>query len=328
MPASVYRNLENDRFAGSASLQPSVQKPRRPSTATNTQVGERRAAILDYLNAQLLSGTLTSSGQVRNAKATLGVDYLSSFLDAPSCRFFCDTIRGTLSIRRSAVASLDTVETPRVKRSTTIISVVMPCLNEAETLEACIKKAKATLEEMRVRFEIVVADNGSSDGSQLIAESVGARVIEVSEKGYGAALISGIERSIGEYVVMADADDSYDFRHIPRFITQLESGADLVMGNRFGGGIRPGAMPCLHRYLGNPVLSFIGRLVFKAPCSDFHCGMRAFTETLIERMRSSILGHGVRERMVVTAAWLLIVRTDPKNSWHPDGRHGYAHSSR
>jgi glycosyltransferase involved in cell wall biosynthesis len=229
------------------------------------------------------------------------------------------TIRDTLGIMQS-VAIGGAIEVPLVERVTTMVSIVMPCLNEAETLEVCIQKAKATLKNMNVSFEIVIADNGSSDGSQLIAESLGARVIEVSEKGYGAALIGGIERSLGEYVVMADADDSYDFRHIPRFIAQLENGADLVMGNRFMGGIQPGAMPFLHRYLGNPVLSFVGRLFFQAPCGDFHCGMRAFTRDAYNRMGLRSLGMEFASEMVVKAMLLQMKIEEVPTTLSPDGR--------
>jgi glycosyltransferase involved in cell wall biosynthesis len=201
-----------------------------------------------------------------------------------------------------------------------MISVVMPCLNEAETLEVCIQKAKATLEAMDVTFEIVVADNGSTDGSQAIAEAGGARVVPIIEKGYGAALIGGIEHSMGEYIVMADADDSYDFRDIPRFIAALEQGADLVMGNRFAGGIRPGAMPFLHKYLGNPVLSFIGRLFFKAPCGDFHCGMRAFSRDSYDRMELRSLGMEFASEMVVKSVFLQLKITEVPTTLSPDGR--------
>jgi len=159
------------------------------------------------------------------------------------------------------------------------LSVVMPCLNEADTLEICVKKAQKALKESGISGEIIVADNGSTDGSQDIAAQLGARVIPVDEKGYGAALMGGISAARGRYVIMGDADDSYDFAEIPRFVETLREGYDLVMGCRLpwgGGTIMPGAMPWKHRWIGNPVLTTIGRLFFKSSVSDFHCGLRAF----------------------------------------------------
>ena len=167
------------------------------------------------------------------------------------------------------------------------VSVVLPCLNEAETLAACISKAQGSLARLGTAGEVVVADNGSTDGSQRIAAELGARVIDVPVRGYGAALQAGIEAARGRYVVMADADDSYDLAGLEPFVAKLREGYDLVMGNRFAGGIAPGAMPPLHRYLGNPVLTTIGRLFFRSPIGDFHCGMRAFR-------REAVLGLGLR----------------------------------
>src|SRR5690349_10333645 len=155
-------------------------------------------------------------------------------------------------------------------------SIVMPCLNEAETLAICIEKAKQSLAEIGITGEIIIADNGSTDGSQEIATASGAFVVPVAEKGYGSALMAGITAARGEYVIMGDADDSYDFSNLLPFISKLRGGQDLVMGNRFAGGIKPGAMPALHRYLGNPVLTAIGRLFFRSSCKDFHCGLRGF----------------------------------------------------
>lgn len=156
------------------------------------------------------------------------------------------------------------------------LSVVMPCLNEAETVEACVRKAVAAIKAGGIDGEVVVADNGSTDGSQALAEGAGARVVQVTRKGYGNALMGGIRAARGEYVIMGDADDSYDFTSLMPFVEKLRDGADLVMGNRFDGGIAPGAMPPLHRYLGNPALSFVGRLFFKSRIGDFHCGLRGF----------------------------------------------------
>ncbi|MDM4762950.1 glycosyltransferase family 2 protein [Galbitalea sp. SE-J8] len=156
------------------------------------------------------------------------------------------------------------------------LSIVMPCLNEAETLAVCIEKAQSYLATSGIAGEVIVADNGSTDGSQAIAESLGARVVPVARKGYGSALLGGIAAARGRFVIMGDADDSYDFLHLDPFVEALRSGSTLVMGNRFRGGIEPGAMPFLHKYLGNPVLSWIGRLFFRIPVRDFHCGLRGF----------------------------------------------------
>jgi len=156
------------------------------------------------------------------------------------------------------------------------VSVIMPCLNEAKTLGVCIEKIQTTFRREGIEGEVVVADNGSSDGSQDIALSLGARLENVARKGYGSALRGGIEAARGRYLIMADSDDSYDFSHIPLFLEKLRQGYDLVMGNRFKGGVEPGAMPVLHKYLGNPVLSFIGRLFFRSSIGDFHCGLRGF----------------------------------------------------
>jgi len=161
------------------------------------------------------------------------------------------------------------------------LSVVLPCLNEAETVATCVGKAKRWLHDAGVDGEVVVADNGSTDGSQELAEAAGARVVSVRRKGYGNALISGIRAARGTYVIMADADDSYDLENLGPFLAQLRQGDDLVMGNRFRGGIAPGAMPWLHRFVGNPVLSGIGRLFFHTSVRDFHCGMRGFRKDAI-----------------------------------------------
>jgi len=152
------------------------------------------------------------------------------------------------------------------------LSIVMPCLNEAETLATCIEKARAFLADHTISGEIIVADNGSSDGSQSIAQAHHARIVHAPVRGYGAALLAGIEAAKGRYVIMGDADDSYDFGNLASFIDKLREGYDLVMGNRFKGGIQANAMPALHRYLGNPVLTGFGRLFFKSPVGDFHCG--------------------------------------------------------
>lgn len=202
----------------------------------------------------------------------------------------------------------------------TELSVVLPCLNEAETLATCINKARASMDELGVDGEIVVADNGSTDGSQDIAASLGARVVPVPERGYGAALRTGIAAAEGRYVIMADADDSYALHDLGPFVEALRGGADLVMGNRFAGGIEPGAMPALHRYLGNPVLSWIGRLFFRVPINDFHCGMRGFSRDRILGLGLTTSGMEFASEMVVRAAVSGLNITEVPTTLKPDGR--------
>ena len=161
------------------------------------------------------------------------------------------------------------------------LTILMPCLNEAETLAICIRQAVAAIRDANVSGEVLVADNGSTDGSQQIALAEGARVLNVPTRGYGAALIAGIEAARGKYILMADADASYHFEHLPRFLPKLDAGYDLVMGNRFAGAIEPGAMPPLHRFLGNPVLSAVGRVFFRIPVRDFHCGCLLYTSRCV-----------------------------------------------
>ncbi len=182
------------------------------------------------------------------------------------------------------------------------LTILMPCLNEAETLATCIDKARGYLDESGVVGEIVVADNGSTDGSQAIAEAHGARVVNVLDKGYGSALLGGIAAANGTYVIMGDADDSYDFSDLDQFVARLRAGDDLVMGNRFLGGIEPGAMPPLHKYLGNPVLSSIGRLFFRAPIRDFHCGLRGFNRQAMLDLHLQTTGMEFASEMVVKAS--------------------------
>ena len=182
------------------------------------------------------------------------------------------------------------------------ISAVMPCLNEEQTLGLCIAKVVRAFQEMGVCGEIVVADNGSTDGSVAIARRLGARVVHVKQRGYGAALLSGIDSAAGEIIVIADSDDSYDWSAIAPFADKLRQGYDLVIGNRFKGGIKPGAMPRLHRYLGNPVLSCVARLAFRVNIGDFHCGMRAFTKDAFARMQLKTTGMEFATEMVAHAA--------------------------
>jgi hypothetical protein len=181
------------------------------------------------------------------------------------------------------------------------VTVVMPCLNEAETLEICIKKAQEAFRNHSIRGEVIVADNGSVDGSIEIAERMRARVVRVKARGYGNAIMGGIGAARGKYVIMGDADDSYDFTSLDVFVKKLREGYDLVMGNRFKGGIRPGAMPALHRYLGNPVLTMIGRMFFQSPCGDFHCGLRGFEKASIDRLNLRTTGMEFASEMVVKA---------------------------
>lgn len=182
------------------------------------------------------------------------------------------------------------------------LSIVMPCLNEAETLAVCIDKARAYLDRTGIAGEVLIADNGSTDGSQAIAAEHGARVVDIPLKGYGAALMGGIEAARGRYIIMGDADDSYDFSQLDLFVERLRAGDQLVMGDRFKGGIAPGAMPPLHYYLGNPVLSWLGRVLFKSPIRDFHCGLRGFS-------RDAIRGLGLRTTGMEFASELVVKST-------------------
>jgi hypothetical protein len=207
-----------------------------------------------------------------------------------------------------------------VQPETIELSVVLPCLNEAETLEICIRKAQRSLAELGVSGEVVVADNGSTDGSQAIAEAAGARVVPVARRGYGAALRGGIEAAHGRYVLMADADDSYALDDLGPFVTALREGAQLVMGNRFHGGIAPGAMPFLHRYVGNPLLSWAGRRFFHVPIGDFHCGMRAFDRQALLSLGMQTDGMEFASETVVRSALAGFRITEVPTTLRPDGR--------
>ena len=200
------------------------------------------------------------------------------------------------------------------------LSVLMPCLNEAETLGTCIRKARRFLDQNGISGEIVIADNGSNDGSQEIAAKAGARVVTVATLGYGSALISGIQAACGKYVIMGDADDSYDFSHLSAFMEKLRQGYDLVMGNRFRGGIQPGAMPRLHRYLGNPILTAIGRLFFRSDVGDFHCGLRGFDREAILELDLCTTGMEFASEMVVKAALHELTIAEVPITLYPDGR--------
>jgi glycosyltransferase involved in cell wall biosynthesis len=200
------------------------------------------------------------------------------------------------------------------------ISVVMPCLNEAKTVGSCVEKALLALHTLGVRGEVVIADNGSNDGSQQIARDHGARVIEVAKRGYGHALRAGIHAAHGRYIIMGDSDDSYNFLELGPFVDGLRGGYDLVMGNRFRGGIRPGAMPWLHRYVGNPVLTGILNLFFRSPIGDAHCGLRAFPKASCAKL--GLVTHGMEfaSEMVVKASISRQKITEVPIVLHPDGR--------
>jgi hypothetical protein len=200
------------------------------------------------------------------------------------------------------------------------LTVVIPCLNEAETLAVCVDKARGAIASMGVTGEVVVADNGSTDGSREIAEVHGARVVRVAVRGYGAALQAGIRAAQGEYVIMADGDDSYALDDLEPFVEALRDGADLVMGNRFAGGIAPGAMPPLHRYVGNPVLSFIGRRMFRVPVGDFHCGMRGFRRDRVLDLDLTTTGMEFASEMVVRSAVSGLDIAEVPTKLRPDGR--------
>ncbi len=199
----------------------------------------------------------------------------------------------------------------------------MPCLNEAETLAACIRKARLGLERAGVQGEIVVADNGSTDGSVAIAEQSGARLVPVKEKGYGSALRGGIEAAQGKWIIMGDADDSYDFSRIEGFVEKFRQGYDLVMGCRLpsgGGTILPGAMPWKNRWIGNPILSQIGRLFFRCPARDFHCGLRGFTKEAYRKMELKTTGMEFASELVIKATLKALRITEVPITLHADGR--------
>jgi glycosyltransferase involved in cell wall biosynthesis len=200
------------------------------------------------------------------------------------------------------------------------LSIIMPCLNEAETLEICIRKARHSLEKNKIEGEIIVADNGSTDGSQTIALKLGVRVVHATTEGYGNAVLKGITEARGRFIIMGDADDSYDFSNLEPFIEKLRDGYDLVMGNRFKGGIKKGAMPFLHRYLGNPVLTRIGRFFFHSAVGDFHCGLRGFSKEAVKKMKLQTTGMEFASEMVVKATLLGLRVAEVPTSLSPDGR--------
>jgi glycosyltransferase involved in cell wall biosynthesis len=203
------------------------------------------------------------------------------------------------------------------------VSVVMPCLNEADTLATCIEKAQRALRENKIDGEVIVADNSSTDGSQAIATRLGARVVPVAARGYGHALMGGIAAAQGRFIIMGDADDSYDFLEIPAFVEQLRGGFDLVQGCRFpsgGGAIAPGAMPFVHRWCGNPLFSRLVRWWFKAPVHDVYCGLRGFTKAFYERLEQRCTGMEFATEMIIKASLYQSRVTEIPITLHPDGR--------
>lgn len=200
------------------------------------------------------------------------------------------------------------------------LTILMPCLNEAETLAICIRKARAFLDAHNISGEVMIADNGSTDGSQEIAKHEGAVVVNVADRGYGAALLGGIKASCARYMIMGDADASYDFSDLMPFVNKLRGGADMVVGNRFKGGISDGAMPFLHRYLGNPVLSFLGRLFFRIPAGDFHCGLRGFNRERVLELGLVTPGMEFASEMIVKSALSGQRIEEVPTTLKPDGR--------
>jgi glycosyltransferase involved in cell wall biosynthesis len=205
------------------------------------------------------------------------------------------------------------------------LSVVMPCLNESATVAACVSKALDAMRQHAISGEVIVADNGSTDGSRRLAEAAGARVIAVEKRGYGSALRAGIAAARGRYVLVGDADGSYDFTHLNRFVEKLREGYDLVMGNRFQGGILPGAMPPLHRYLGTPVLTGLARLFFRSPFGDLNCGLRAFRKEAIDGLDMRTLGMEFAGEMIVKACAFGLRVTEIPTTLSPDGRNRAPH---
>src|SRR5215510_11548180 len=203
------------------------------------------------------------------------------------------------------------------------LSVVMPCLNEADTVGTCIEKAWQALRDHNISGEVIIADNGSTDGSQAIAGAQGAKVVNVKARGYGQALMGGINAARGQFIIMGDADDSYDFREIPKFIDKLREGYELVQGCRLpwgGGRVLPDAMPFLHRWWGNPMFSLLARIWFGAPIHDVYCGLRGFTKELYERLDQRCTGMEFATEMIIKSSLYGVRMTQVPISLHPDGR--------
>src|SRR5438034_4791789 len=219
-----------------------------------------------------------------------------------------------------SVAQSPTMRAESTPSTAVEVSIVMPCLNEAETLAKCIGHARNAIAKLGLAAEIIVADNGSTDGSQLVAEELGVRVVEVARKGYGSALIGGIDAARGRFVVMGDADDSYDFGAIGLLLDRLREGYDLVMGNRFAGGIHKGAMVWSHRWVGNPALTFISRVFFRTPVGDMHCGLRGFRKDAYDRLRLRATGMEFASEMVIKASLQRLKIAEVPVTLSPDGR--------
>ena len=200
------------------------------------------------------------------------------------------------------------------------LSIVLPCLNEERTVGVCVSKAVNFLKQYGVSGEVILADNGSTDGSVEIASKAGAVITHVEQKGYGMALRGGFASARGKYIIMADSDDSYDLENLMPFVEKLREGYDLVMGNRFKGGIKKGAMPWHHRYIGNPVLSFLGKLFFKTPANDFHCGLRGFTKDAIEKMNLQTTGMELASEIVIKSSIMGMKTCEVPTTLSPDGR--------
>ena len=205
------------------------------------------------------------------------------------------------------------------------LSIVMPCLDESSTVGICVAKAKSFLEENKINGEVIVADNGSNDNSVLVAQQAGAKVVHVEERGYGSALIGGINDAKGKYIIIGDADDSYDFLSLMPYLENLRKGYHLVVGNRFAAKLAPGAMPWLHRYIGNPLLSGIGKLFFSSKVSDFHCGLRGFTKDAFNQMDMRTTGMEFASEMIVKATIYNLKVTEVPTILSPDGRLGKSH---
>ncbi len=217
-------------------------------------------------------------------------------------------------------AAIAQADAPQTGQPDLELTILIPCLNEAETLAICIRKAQGFLERSGIAGEILISDNGSTDGSIEIAQALGARVERAPVRGYGGALSHGINVAHGRYVIMGDADDSYDFSDLSAFMTELRNNKQLVMGNRFKGGIAPKAMPLLHRYLGNPVLSAIGRLFFRTPVGDFHCGLRGFDREAINGLGLQTTGMEFASEMVVFASLHRLSIAEVPTGLAKDGR--------
>ncbi len=211
------------------------------------------------------------------------------------------------------------------KQNIVELSIVMPCLNESDTVGICVDKARRFIESNKINGEIIVADNGSTDGSQEIALNAGAKLVQVKTKGYGSALIGGVSKAKGKYIILGDSDDSYDFLNLMPFLRKLRQGADLVIGNRFSEKLQPGAMPFLHKYIGNPLLSGIGRLFFKSRIQDFHCGLRGIRKESYEKLNLVAGGMEFASEMIVKATLYDMRIEEVPTTLYPDGRSGKPH---